>query len=212
MLLRFILIPVLTAVLLLSCKNRDTGNADNNLTAATVNKAPRHILIDELKRLKNILASADRQKIADIFTFPVADTSVYIYTENKIFRERLKQNNGSTTRAMFIDFFPEISEILQIPALNLLFKRLQVDSLLLKDSLENRISIKAEPCDQFIRIIIEKDLVTLTVGSDSNPDYKRKAGEDDAESNYNELCEHTNGWIFRFDGKKLNLIQIYQAG
>jgi hypothetical protein len=208
--MRLTLIILTTLVLLLSCNSSDTNKVSSDTTAK---KLHRQLLIEELERLKTIIASKDKEKIADIFQFPLSDTTVGIYIDDSTFNAELKESSNNTTRAMFIRFFPQISESLQIDELNQLFKNLKLDNLLYQDTLGHEAYIKTEPCYHSYNIEIEKDLVKLTVGTNANRDYKSKsASEDESPENSSEMCEHVLWWVFRFDGRKLHFEKISGAG
>ncbi len=114
---------------------------------------------------------------------------------------------------MFISFYRDISECLQIDQINQLFKKLDVENLLNKDNLEHEAIIKTEPCYHFYGVKIENKLVTLTVGTNSNKDYKSKSvSEDEIPENDSSICEHILWWVFTFDGKQLHLKEISGAG
>jgi hypothetical protein len=217
--MRLTLIFSTAIVLLISCNNSDsTKVASNTLTVnqqsdTTSNKSARQLLIEELKRLKAVFASKDKEKIADLFQFPLSDTSVGIYIDDSTFNAQLDKNGGKTTRAMFIRYFSDISESLQIDQLNQLFAKINIDNLLYKDSLEHEIIIKSEPCYHYYGVGVEKDLITLTVGTNSNKDYENKSiSEDEIPENDSSICEHVLWWVFRFDGKKLHFKNISGAG
>ena len=217
--MRLNLIILTLFTLFLSCNSTDTTKVSSDTTiikqqgVTTAKKSKRQLLIEELKRLQEVFASKDKQKIADIFHFPLSDKIVGIYIDDSTFNVQSKQNGNKTTRAMFVRFFPQISESLQINELNHLFRNINVDSLLQEDTLEHEALIKTEPCFHFYSIRIEKDLVTLTVGTNSNEDYKSKtASEDKITENSSEFCEHMLWWVFTFDGKKLQFKEISGAG
>jgi hypothetical protein len=214
--LTFIILTVLA--LLTSCNSADTTKVANDTPTAkqidtTAIKSKRELLIEELKRLKAILASKDKNKIANIFQFPLFDTAVGIYIDDSTFNAQLEKNGGKTTKAMFLRYFPQISESIQVDQINQLFKRLNLDSLERKDTLEHEDLIKTEPCYQFYNVRVEQDLVTVTVGTNSNKDYKSKlVSEDEIPENSSETCEHMLWWVFRFDGEKLHFKEISGAG
>ena len=205
--------------LFISCNQSDkkTPNHDSttlrqqNDTIAT--KSERQIIIEELKRLQSVFASNDMEQIADIFSFPISYETVGMYIDNSNFNEQLEKNSNKTTRSMFISYYRDISESLQIEQINQLFNKLNVDSLVNKDNLEQEAIIKTEPCYHFYLVKIENKLVTLTVGTNSNKDYKSKSvSEDDIPENDSSICEHVLWWVFTFDGKQLHLKEISGAG
>jgi hypothetical protein len=60
---------------------------------------------------------------------------------------------------------------------------------------------------------VDKDHVKLTVGTNSNKDYKDGAiSEDESMENDSSICEHLFWWVFRFDGKKLHVENVSGAG
>jgi hypothetical protein len=207
-----------TLVLLTSCNNRNKTNvASDTLIASqqvetTSNTSERQILIEELRRLKTVFASKDKEKIADLFQFPLSDTA-FLYIDDSTFNAKLDKNGGKTTRTMFISHFSSISESLQIDQLNQLFAKINIDSLFKKDTLEHEVIIETEPCYPYYGVSIEKDIVTLTVGTNSNKNYKSKSLlEDEIPENNSSICEHVIWWLFKFDGKKLRFNNILGAG
>ena len=98
-------------VLLNSCNNGEINQVSGIETSNTTsNKSERQLLIEELKRLQSVFATYDKEKIAGIFQFPVADTTMAIYTTDSSFNAELKRNGGMVTRAMFTRHFSDISE------------------------------------------------------------------------------------------------------
>ncbi len=173
----------------------------------------RQIIIQELKRLESLFASNSKEKIACIFTFPIYKESIGIYIDNANFQKQLEENNNKTSKSMFNDFYSDISMSLQFDQINQLFRKLDVENLENKQNLEHDEINKTEPCYNFYRVKIESNLVTLTVGSNSNRTYKSKSvSEDDLLENDSSICEYTLWWVFEFDGKQLNLKEISGAG
>jgi hypothetical protein len=183
----------------------------NQQSDTTGSKIKRHVLIEELKQLKAVLASNDKEKIADIFQFPLSDTTAGIYIDDSSFNLQLEKNGGKTTRAMFIQFFPQVSKSLQIDELYQLFKQVSLDSLLQKDELISNLRISTEPCFKFYSILVQHELVTLSTGSGVNESYQSTSASED-EENSSEFCEHILWWVFRFDGERLRFIKQHGAG
>ncbi|RYY42937.1 MAG: hypothetical protein EOO06_20435 [Chitinophagaceae bacterium] len=197
--------------------NTDTRRVTNDTTQqqsdSTTTKSERQILIEELKRLQSVFASNDKEKIADLFSFPISNETVGIYIDDSTFNAQLDKNGNKVTRPMFIRFYPDISASLQIKQINQLFKKLDVDRLSHMDTLQHEAIIKSEPCYHYHALTTEKELVTLTIGTNSNEDYKSKTvSEDEIAENSSEFCEHVLWWVFRFDGKKLHFKNISGAG
>lgn len=203
-----------TIGLLFSCNKTEKNNVSTETrTITTTNKKERQILIEELNRLQAVFASNDKEKIADILNFPISNETIGIYIDDNSFNEQLEKNDNKVTRTMFISSFGEISKSLQIDQINLLFKKTNLNELLKKDIIENKFIIQTEPCYHFYGVKVEKDNVTLTVGTNSNDDYKRKSvTEEEIPENSSEFCESVLWWTFQFDGKKLNFKNISGAG
>ena len=203
--------------LLFSCNQSDKKIVDSDSTILTqqndtiTTKSERQIIIEELKRLQAVFATNNKNKIADIFSFPISNETIGLYLEKGNFNEQLKNNNNKVTRNMFIGFYPNISEGLQINQINQLFKKLDVENLLNKDNIENEAIIKEEPCYHFYGAKIENKLVTFTLGTNSNKDYKNKSTSDEISENDSSICEHVIWWVFTFDGKKLHFKGISGA-
>lgn len=212
--MRQIFILLTTIGLLFSCISSEKNNVStetNTLIPST--KKNRQILIEELNRLKSVLASNDEKEIADIFSFPMSNEEISIFIDNNSFNEQLEKNDNKITKTMFIDFFKEISENLQMDEINLLFKKINLSELQKKDTLENSEIIKTEPCFNFYAVKVEKDIVTLLTGVKSNKDYKSKLlTKDEIPENSSEFCESAVWWTFQFDGKKLKFKYRTGAG
>jgi len=210
----FILLAVL--VTLIACNNSDTTKTTSNTQTGQQTdtaKSARHLLIEDLKRLRQIIASNDKEIIADIFEFPLSETSFSIYIDDSTFNEQFTSNGNKTTKAMFLNHFKEISENIWLDQLNNLFLHLNMDSLLFKDALEHEAYIKTEPCFYSYQIEVSKDSVTLRMNMNSNKNYKtKKLSKDDIPENSSEICEHNFWWVFKFDGKKLHFQNISGAG
>lgn len=176
-------------------------------------KTERQKIIEELKRVQAVFLSNDAQKIADLISFPIPNERFGIYIDNEQFNEQLKKNGNKITRNMFTGTFAEVSVSLQIDQINQLFNYISVDKLLNKDNLEYDAIIKTEPCYHFYKVTVEKQLVTLIVGTNSNKDFKSKSlSKDELQENDSSICEYTLVWVFEFDGKQLHLKEILGAG
>lgn len=205
--------------LFFSCNQTVQNNYDQetefqiqqNNTIAT--KPERQIIIEELKRLQLVFASDDKEKIANIFSFPISNETIGIYIDNSQFNEQLEKNSNQVTRDMFNNFYRAISESLNIEQINQLFKTLETEDLLNKNYIEHEAIIKTEPYYHFYRVSIENKIITLVVGTNSNKNFKSKlSSEDDIPENDSSICEHVLWWVFAFDGKYLNLKEISGAG
>jgi hypothetical protein len=202
---------------LLSCNSNDHSKVLENKTNLNQQSATasgsRQRLIEELRKLKVSLASNDKEKIADVFPFPLSDTAFAIYTEDSTFNAEYDTNGGKLTRGMFVRFFPQVSESLGIGLVSLLLTKVKLDSLQVKDTLEYEALTKHEPCYYSYSLRIENELVVLGISMNSNLAFESKTqSQDDIPENASEICEHTLLWIFGFDGKNLNLKEVQTAG
>lgn len=205
--------------LLLSCSNVDTAKvlSDSTTVKQQINtpesKAQRQIIIEELKRLQVVVSSKNREQIAGIFEFPISDTTIKIYIDDSSFNAELERNGNRTTKTMFLSFFPQISESLQIEELNQLFKTIRLDSLEQKDILEREVLINTEPCYKYYSVEVQDNIVTLTTGQGVNHNFiSSKASKDEVPENSSEFCESVLWWVFKFDGKRLQFIKLHGAG
>ncbi|TKC12946.1 hypothetical protein FA048_04830 [Pedobacter polaris] len=205
--------------ILLSCNQADKKTAGQEITTVAqlndtiATNSEQQIIIAELKRLQAVFSTNDKEKVADIFSFPISNEKLGIYIDNDNFNEQLAKNNNRVTRSMFISFYQDISESLQIDQLNQLFKKLHVENLITKESLEHKAIIKTEPCYHFYGVKVENKLVTLTLGTNSNKGFKGKTvSEDEISENDSSICEYVIWWVFKFDGKQLQLKEISAAG
>lgn len=163
--MRHTLILLMFLGLVFSCKNSDSSNVVKDATikqqADTADpKSRRPILIEELRRLQTVLASNDKEQIASLFSFPLSNEIMGIYIDDNAFNAELNNNHNMLTRRMFIRFYQDISESLQIEQMNQLFRKLNMDTLLHQDTLHYAAIIKTEPCYKYFTITVgDKHLV-----------------------------------------------------
>jgi hypothetical protein len=203
----FIFFTILT--MFVACNNFHSAKiaSDTDSTASE-----RNTLIKELKKLQKIIATNDKEKIVNIFQFPLSDTAFGIYIDDSLYNEQLKANGNKTTRTMFLQHYKDIYQNIWLDQVNNLFRDIKVDSLLNKDTLEYDDYIETQPCYYSYQIEVNKDSVTLRMDGKSNTDYKIKdSSEDDMPENSGEICEHSFWWVFTFDGKKLHFENISGA-
>ena len=196
---------------LVSCNNSSNNNSDSTTLKTAGVKTDRQLIIKELGKLKAILASNDKNKIAGIFNFPLSD-SIQIYTDSEAFQKERQLNDNKVTKELFLKYFQEISNVTQVEQVNELFNNINTAGLLQKDTLEYKNLIITEPCYSFYGIEIKNDRVTLSVGSGSNEDYKSEVPKNEIPENSSEFCESVIWWIFKFENGKLQLVNISGAG
>jgi hypothetical protein len=210
------LLLVVPFSLLTSCGGNDrvASGAGAETAADTVAAIPtdtrRQVLILELKRLKHVFHSGDKNKVADLFTFPAADTVLQVYVDDPAFAQKLSANKDELSREIFLEFFPQISQSIMLPEMDTLFRVLNPDSLAFRDTLAWQQPVKSEPCYKYYSMTIEGDLLVLVTGIDSNKEYVNP--DTGATEPQSEMCESAIVWVFRFDGRKLVLKQQSAAG
>jgi hypothetical protein len=198
--------------LLFSCNDGNKAKPDTSAPKEEIaGNADRKLMVEELEKLKAVLASDNKEEIANVFDFPLSD-SIQIYTESEAYQKELKQNGGKVTKALFLKYFQEIADDIQVAQINELFKNINTDGLLKQDKLDYENIIAAEPCYNFYSIEIKNNRITLSVGSGSNKDFKSEATGDEVPENSSEFCETVLWWVFSFDNGKLQLIKINGAG
>ena len=212
----FIILTILVG--LISCNNSNNVNVSSEVqmakeeTKTDSNNANQKMLITELKRLHFAISTNDKEKIADIFEFPLSRKSLSFYVDDKSFYEQFKSNGNKITRAMFLEHYNAISESIWLEQLKNLFQFISIDSVEHKKTLEYEDYIETEPYFYSYQIELNKDIVTLRMKMKSNKNYKSKIlSENNIPENSSDICEHDLWWIFKFDGKKLHLESISGA-
>lgn len=169
-------------------------------------------MILELKKVKQILSSKNKNKIADIFEFPLSKEIFEIYSDDTTFNEQLKANNNKISREIFLQYFKVFSTSFNFKEINKLFELINLEKLLNCDKLEYEAYKKFKPCYNSYLIELTNDTITLSVNSNSNRNfYYKKINEDEVPLNSSEYCEHNLFWIITFDGNKLHLKSISGA-
>jgi hypothetical protein len=214
---RFISLSALVGLLLLSsCGGNEpvTAGTGAETVADTVAARPtdtkRLALILELKRLSGVFRSGDKNQVADLFPFPAPDTVLSVYMDDSAFAERLQKNDEQLSRAIFLEFYPKLSQAMLVHEMDTLFQVLPLDSLSYRDEIERYFPKKGEPCVKYYRITIDGASVVIVTGIDSSKDYINP--ETKGREILSEECESAVVWVFRFDGKKLSLKQHTQVG
>jgi hypothetical protein len=204
------------AVFLFSCDNsvtdKNASEADSSQNAGTAgreNKGPRTIT-DAVNDLKTILERKNKNDIAELIDFPAADTVMQVFLDDSAFQKTYRKNGDKMTKPMFMYYFDTIARFTYLDEITNIFKHVPADSLQYAKELEKEFSDKNQPCTQRYSLSIQDTLVTLTYGSNSNPNYNwNKKGK---KEEYPEACEFTSIWIFRFDGNRLRLLRQTMAG
>lgn len=172
----------------------------------------RDLLIQELKKFKAAFASNNKEIITQLFSFPLSDTAFVIYADDSTYLNEFKKNGNKTTKTMFLKYFQQVYRSMQFDQINELFKRLDIDSLKEKDSLQNEVRSTNEPCYKFYHIYLEKDIVTFEFGTNTNENYVDDTIKTEDDEGSGDECEFASIWIFKFDGQKLYFVKQITAG
>lgn len=192
--------------------SKTTNTNAQKQTDSVQTKSDRQFLVVELKKLQSVFATGNKERIADLFEFPVTTQTLSVYPDDSAFNSKLQQTGDRITREMFIQFYSEIANRLWIDETKAAIGGLSIDKLLQQDTLRYAAPNKNEPCFFFCEFSIDSQ-VTLIVGTDSNEDFVSKSTSEYVPAeNSSEVCEHALSWIFRFDGKRLRLEQVVAAG
>ena len=210
-------ILILTSlVFCISCNNSNANKSffDNASTKekTDASKSQRELLIEELKKLKVVIASNNKETIAQLFPFPLADTTLGIYIDDSTYFKEFRKNGGKTTKAMFLKYFQQIYQDMQLDQISELFKYLNLDSLSQKDTLQYEVRSEKEPCYKFYHVYIAKDTVTLEFGTNTNKDYVDSSIKTEDDEGSGDECEFASIWTFKFDGLKLHFVMLVAAG
>ena len=208
---------ILILAIFISCKNSNNTKSSSDTStekkgAVTTSGANRPVLIQELQRIKAAFASGDKERIAEIFPFPVSDSALPVIPFDSTYMKELNDNGEEITRAMFIKYFDESYKYLQMEEINELFKYLNVDELNHKDSLGFEVKTTKEPCFKYYAVYIDEDSVSLIFGTLTNSAYVDPDKKSQDDEDLNDACEFTSAWTFQFDGKRLRFDRISLAG
>lgn len=169
-------------------------------------------MIQELKRIKAAFASRDKERIADIFPFPIPDSVMGTIEYDSTALKEFNEKGGRTTREMFIKYFDENYKYLQMEQINELFKYLDIDKLNHADTLTHEVRSKKEPCYKYYEIHVSEDAVTFIFGTNGNSEYVDPEKKSNDDETIGDECEFASFWTFKFDGKKLHFDHQTSAG
>jgi hypothetical protein len=126
-------------------------------------RSDRQVIVQELKRIKSLVESKNKEKIALLFDFPVPDTVCSPFIPNEKFDIEYQENGNKLSKLMFFKYYKEISASLRIWDLQNLFQNINLNELRQKDKTEYKKVIATQPCYRMYRIEIKGDLVELPV-------------------------------------------------
>jgi len=178
-------------------------------TADAAGRPTRQALIAQLARLRDRITSKDKQKIAQLFQFPIPDSLISIGGMNTLLDSSMGAGS-SLSRELYDRYFDStIADVWKIDEFAKLFRYLDIKRLSGKDSLYHKTVIATEPCYQYYEIILQGDsVVHIVYGITENRNYTGKKTEEEE----NASCDYATFWEFIFDGKKLTLVRQAAAG
>lgn len=193
---------------LISCNNAGTDKQADGADSTQNEEAPspRRALVDAVNELKATLQSNDKNRVAELFEFPIADTIMGVYLDDSVFMKIYRSSGDRLTKPVFLKYYDTISRVTNLADIIELFEHIPVDSLLYKDEFEKVIVNKKEPCALVYGIMVEGESVTFRFGTIRNINYD-SPNEDETDG-----CEYSSMWMFRFDGKKLRYERTAVAG
>ena len=74
----------------------------------------RQVIVKELKIIKALIQSNDKNKIAALFDFPIPDSVCNTYIDNAAFETEYEKNDNKISKVMFIKYYKEIASSLRI--------------------------------------------------------------------------------------------------
>lgn len=212
--MKYVLFLLIVAGSLVSCSNanneKTADGADSAQPESTAPASSRAALLTALKDLHTTLATNDKNKIAELFTFPLTDSIMPIFLDDSVFSKKYVAAGDQLTKQLFFEYYDTIVKFTDLDHIGELFKYLPVESLGNSDEMEKNIGAKTEPCLRQYRIEVEGDRVRLITGTLENADYKAQklsASEDTSAG-----CEYSAVWMFRLEGNKLKFERYAAAG
>jgi hypothetical protein len=200
----------IAALLALSACNTPQGKSpsggDTIASVAMPADNRRDALLNAIDRLAHAVEDSTGAAFAATLPYPIPDSVLFAYVEDQGYTTRFDRDGRVTTEALFRDYLPQISESLQLSEFRELFRQIPASALRSTDSVYRMTGRADEPCARYYLVNIVGDQIEFSYGSDHNDKYRATA---DAEE---EVCEWATIWMYRFDGTRLRLERMYQAG
>ncbi|MBK7884989.1 MAG: hypothetical protein IPJ81_15300 [Chitinophagaceae bacterium] len=211
------LILVIAVATLFSCNNNENKTPATNIKDSVVTKktntddnpTQEKILENEFKNFITVLTSKDKDKIKQLFKFPVADSILNIYLD---YAHTISDAKGVITEEAFLKNFDKVCKFWMVDEFASSFKAMQLDSLSQgKEIFYEEPSDKIQPCYKHCSLIFKNDILHFTYGINRNPNFNNKVKPGNGEDE--NVCDETSIiWEFKFDGKKLVFIRQLAAG
>jgi hypothetical protein len=200
---------------LFSCKNagndkktEEPDSAQAAGTAALVDSA-KLIMNNAILELRSKLESQNRNRIAELMDFPLADTIMNVHVDDAGFLESYRTAGNKLSKAMFIKYYSDIAKDTYLDEITKIFSQVPMDSLAYTNELDKEVKQEMEPCTKFYSIEVQQNYVRLTYRTHANKEYVPKETQDTPDT---AGCEYAVSWIFRLEGDKLRLFRQGAAG
>lgn len=162
--------------------------------------------IDALQELRKQLDDTTGLAFANVFGFPVPEDRFYPFIEQESFRKEYEKGGQRLSKDLFLQYFPEISQSIELPEFRKLFRQIPPERLQGSDSVRAEERMPNEKCFRYYHVQISGNDLSIQYGSDHDAN---------AASNENEeavVCEWATMWTFRFDGNTWRFVNMQQAG
>lgn len=201
---------------LCACGARDgvaSKASSDSLTKPDQARIDRVALVDVLKQFERSVTDKDSVKMSACISFPISDPGVEFFTTNEIFEKELTTNGNKITKELFLRYFEDMRSLFWMSELNAMFQKVDLDSLLVKDTLTYSSYSITEPCYTLCTVVFSEREILFRMDSYSNEKYVGKNESiDEVPENSSEYCEHNIWWRFNFNGIRLQVLNIGGAG
>jgi hypothetical protein len=211
-----VLLSLIFLYILNGCGNRNSSPA---LIVSYSSKKPdqlknqRVVSVELLKTLQKTLSERDSVRASGCFLFPILQSGVEVFTTNEVLEKEWTINGKKVTRELFLKYFQDMRSIFLLDDLSGVFDKVNLDSLLIKDTLVYSTYGLTEPCYSLYSVVISGDEIAFRVDSYSNEKYVGgRSSDQDIPENSSEYCEHNTWWRFKLKGNKLSVLSIGLAG
>lgn len=154
-------------------------------------------VVSDLKKFKNYILSEDKQKLADLFDYPIISEDI-TYLFNACLNVDIYNKSNKITRKILISniscIFPN--------ELKLIIKKFEPDLLIKSDTIQFEINLtKDSNCYHYCDVIFIKEQLIISFGTNTKQSH-----------NYDECSEFEYSYTFQYKKGKIKLINIQLAG
>ncbi len=207
---------------LVACNNSSSSSKESKDSTVTTPKEVAKpdnknesikMIIQQLKDFQAAYNAKDINKIKQFFTFPMPDSALEILSINEKAYADIKNNKGLISEEIFTKHFNTLYNYWDPKVFNNFFKHFPFDSLQYKNEIDfEGPQQKNERCYEYYQASIHNDTLEFSYGMNSNPSYVPNNKIKKSDEDMDECDEFAIIWRFKFDGKKLILIDQRAAG